>query len=207
MTLNLSISIPNQDIFDFYLQKNHTRYGGGEVFKKFHIHIWDTAIYEVWDNERIFQNLYQRIRELVNDIDSANYYEDFSEITKDALEAEKFRVIEGANILCRMNYKNEEMLYHLQLLFDAVERYVNKRLRIMKTVELVEELTYRIIQLQVDIQTGNQEEIPQFRKEAKNIEIEIIFLKNFGANEKEIERLQSLYNGAEIEIEYLSSRI
>jgi hypothetical protein len=85
------------------------------------------------------------------------------------------------------------------IIIPTEESYIDK-INVKKLMYLVQQLEYRIVQLQVDIQTGNLNELSYFRKEADNIKLEIVSIKNSGANDEELKRLYRLYEGVEIEM-------
>lgn len=185
--MNLSIIIPSQENLiqkDFY-----TIYGGGKVYADRQIfQTWQTAIYEVWNGDQIYEDLLDRIKQLTAEIGCAENCGDFSQYTQNELEAEKSRIVEGVKTLQRINYDMRSTLVHdLEILLDTAERYVNKRLRIEKTMELVEQLENRIRQFIADSEVGYTDLV-----EYNNIKTEIIFLKKFGANKEELKRLRHL---------------
>jgi hypothetical protein len=196
MASDLSIIIPTNDLL---IEKTLVIYRTGKtVFKNDEdSSLWRTVIYELCKEEDIYDDLSFRIKDLTEDIDCCEYHEDFSKKTQEKLQVEKNRIVESVFLLKRMDdHKRSSLLHELELLLDAGERYVNKRIRILKTVELVEKLENRMKQFQVDVQIGDQTEIPLFKEELKEIEKEMQFLKIFGANEKEIKRLNSLFDYA-----------
>lgn len=129
MSLNLSVAIPTTEE-DIIIQKNYPYYNRVKsVFQNDNMHAWNTSIYEVWNGYQIFQDLSYRIKELIADMNCSEYYGDFSKKTQDELQAEKDRIVEGVQILSRIDYaKCLELLHDLTILLDAGERYVNKRL-------------------------------------------------------------------------------
>lgn len=208
MAFDLSIIIPiiiptEENLYEkYYFSIN----GGGKVFADGNKSLWGTAIYELWDGDEIYSDVFERLKDLTVELECSEYHEDFSKKTQDELEAEKMRVIEGVKFLQKLGHPTGGLYHDLELCLDAAERYVNKKIRIEKTVELVYNLEIRIKQLQVDIQTGVSGEIEMFKKEMKEIKQEIKFLKNFGANEKEMKRLQCLFNDAETDFSELKAR-
>lgn len=207
MALDLSIIVPTTD--NIVEGKFYHKIGGGEVFRKGNVSLWGTVIYEIWSSysvHSIYTDISDRIKDLTSDIEYADYHKDFSKKTQDELEAEKNRITEGVKILLNVGYPTEELYHNMSLLLDTAERYVNKRIRIEKTVELVEQLELRIKQLQIDAQTGDFRDIKQFKKEMEEIKKEIKFLKNFGANKKEMERLRRLARYAKKDIRDLEEQ-
>jgi len=93
----------------------------------------------------------------------------------------------------------------LEILLDAAEGYVQKLLRVLKIVEIVEKTENRIRQLQVDIdvdiQSRNYEGISDYRKEEESLKKEMNFLEKFGANGRELRKLRSMLKGAQMDIE------
>ena len=203
MAFDLSIIIPTEDILvekDFYSIS-----GGGKAFE-IDVSMWYTAIYEVWHVDDVYQDLLYRIKETTYDIKYANHHEDFSKKKQDELQAGKDRVVEGVLILSRMGYVNSLGLLHdLEILLDVAEGYVQKLLRVLKIVEIVEKTETRIRQLQVDIdvdiQSRNYEGISEYRKEEESLKIEMVFLEKFGANGRELRKLRSMLKGAHMDIE------
>jgi len=203
MAFDLSIIIPTEDILvqkDFY-----SIAGGGKAFE-IDVSMWHTAIYEVWHVDDVYQDLLYKIKETTYDIKYAKNHEDFSKKKQDQLQADKDRVVEGVLILSRMGYQNSLGLLHdLEILLDAAEGYVQKLLRVLKIVEIVEKTENRIRQLQVDIdvdiQSRNYEGISDYRKEEESLKKEMNFLEKFGANGRELRKLRSMLKGAQMDIE------
>ena len=203
MAFDLSIIIPTEDILvqkDFY-----SIAGGGKAFE-IDVSMWHTAIYEVWHVDDVYQDLLYKIKETTYDIKYAKNHEDFSKKKQDELQADKDRVVEGVLILSRMGFQNSlGLLSDLQELLGAAEGYVQKRLRILKIVEIVEKIKNRIRQLQVDIdvdiQSRNYEGISEYRKEEESIKAEMNFLEKFGANGREVRKLRSMLKGAQMDID------
>jgi hypothetical protein len=203
MAFDLSIIIPTDDILvqkDFY-----SIAGGGKAFE-IDVSMWHTAVYEVWHVDDVYQDLLYKIKETTYDIKYAKNHEDFSKKKQDELQADKDRVVEGVLILSRMGFQNSlGLLSDLQALRDAAEGYVQKSLRILKIVEIVEKIKNRIRQLQVDIdvdiQSRNYEGISEYRKEEESIKAEMNFLEKFGANGREVRKLRSMLKGAQMDID------
>lgn len=205
MALDLSIIIPSKETL---FEKDYYLYSKGEkVFKEIDSSLWQTAIYELWDEDDIYSDLSERIKDLTDDIDCAEYHEDFSKKTQDELQAEKQRVVEGVKILSKVNYPGRSaLLRDMERLLKAGEQYINKRNQIAKTMVLVQKLEYRILQLQVDVHTGEYEEISIFKKELMEIKKEFNFLQELGANDQELKRLRSLIRAARQEIKNMQER-
>ena len=205
MALDLSIIIPSKETL---FEKDYYLYSKGEkVFKEIDSSLWQTAIYELWDEDDIYSDLSERIKDLTDDIDCAEYHEDFSKKTQDELQAEKQRVVEGVKILSKVNYPGRSaLLRDMERLLKAGEQYINKRNQIAKTMALVQKLEYRILQLQVDFHTGEYEEISIFKKELMEIKKEFNFLQELGANDQELKRLRSLIRAARQEIKNMQER-
>ena len=203
MAFDLSIIIPTDDILvqkDFY-----SIAGGGKAFE-IDVSMWHTAVYEVWHVDDVYQDLLYKIKETTYDIKYAKNHEDFSKKKQDELQADKDRVVEGVLILSRMGFQNSlGLLSDLQELLGAAEGYVQKRLRILKIVEIVEKIKNRIRQLQVDIdvdiQSRNYEGISEYRKEEESIKAEMNFLEKFVANGREVRKLRSMLKGAQMDID------
>ena len=67
---------------------------------------------------------------------------------------------------------------------------------------MVEKLSYRIIQLQVDIQTSSSNADPnEFYEEQKECEEEMSNLYDLGANYEEMKRLRRLMEGVDLDLE------
>ena len=196
MAIELSIIIPGDELlvepnfYELYGREENIQEGNDG-------NLWSTVIYELWYEEDIYFDLLQRVKVLKEKIE----YADFSDRTANILDKEKNLIIEGLSILKKTGFRGYSWLLHdLKLLLDTAQRYVEKRVRITKTVYLVEKLDCRIRQLHVDVQTGDRKEINIFKKEMKDIEDDIKFLKNFGANQLELKRLTSLADSANLEI-------
>ena len=177
MAFDLSIIIPTKE--NLYEKYYFSTNGGGKVFADGNKSLWGTVIYELWDGYEIYSDILDRLKDLAVELECAEHHEDFSKKTEDELKVENKRVTEGIQILQRLGYPIGGLYHDMELCFDAVERYINKHIRIKNTVELVNNLEIRIKQLQVDIQTGVNSEIEMFKKEMKEVEVEMKFLKNF----------------------------
>ncbi len=163
--------------------------------------LWAISVYEIWDDQEIFEDVSEKIKELCGEFDCCEYHEDFSPETRDKLELEKTRIVEGIKTLSRNGYDGydlEELLEDLHILFFAAKSYMKAYKRIQRVMEMVEKLSYRIIQLQIDIQTASyDDDTTDFYREQKECEDEMDVIKNLGANDKEIAKLQRLMEGVE----------
>jgi hypothetical protein len=106
--MNLSVIIPTKEFlvkreFEHNNEYYYNVYGkGGNAIEDLEkVSLWGTVIYELWEEEEIYEDLLYRIKVLTADITCALYDEDFSKNTQDKLQAEKKRVSEGIKILSR----------------------------------------------------------------------------------------------------------
>lgn len=166
--------------------------------------LWPISVYEIWDNEEIYEDISQKINDLYDEFDRCEYHEDFSLKTIENLESAKKRIVEGIKILSHRGYKGlHKITEDLKTLFLAAKSYVNAQNRLKKVVEMVEKLSYRIIQLQVDIQTSSNADPSEFYEEQKECEEEMSNLYDLGANDEEMKRLRRLMEGVELDLEVL----
>lgn len=195
-----SIIIPSSELFieGYYVSYNRDHFQPLASDNS----LWPISVYEIWDNEEIYEDISQKINDLYAEFNRCEYHEDFSLKTIEKLESEKKRIVEGIKILSHRGYKGlRKITEDLKTLFLAAKSYVNAQNKLKKVMEMVENLSYRIIQLQVDIQTSSSNADPnKFYEEQKECEEEMSNLYDLGANNEEIKRLRRLMEGVELEL-------
>jgi hypothetical protein len=88
--------------------------------------LWGSAIYEIWNNRKIYNELYSSIKQYVKKVDCAIYYKDFSYKTTRQLDLTKNIILEGVKF-CGQNDKDgllnplKDMLYILKKYIEAKE--------------------------------------------------------------------------------------
>lgn len=165
--------------------------------------LWTHVFYEMCNAKEIYNDVSHKIDELYEDFDCADYHGDFSQKTMNELEAGRNRVVEGIKTLITLNYeKRKNLLHKMEILLITAEKYVNKRLRIIKVMKMFDELSNRIKQFRVDVEMmsmGFSQEY-QLHVEMDDIKKDINVLEKMGASNKEIEWIKKEVKSAE---EYL----
>lgn len=200
-----SIIIPSDDLI---IDKPFsTVYGNGPVMAPDttpnRMFRWSSVVYEMWDEEEIYNDLSHNIDQLYEDFDCAEYHEDFSQKTMKELDAGRNRVVEGIKTLIILkSEKRKNLIHKMEVLLISGEKYVNKRLRIIKAMEMTEKLLNRIKQFRVDVEMmsmGFADAYP-LHVEIDEIKKEINILEKMVASDKEIELAKKETKSAE---EYL----
>ena len=172
--------------------------------------LWGSAIYEVWNSKKVYNDLYYSIKKYVTDVDFALRYKDFSEKTTKQLDLTKNIILEGIQFC---GGETNGLLHPLQDMLEIVKRYLEAK-EILKKEKLVmkgvETLSNRIFQLQVDIQVSMMDfsyncycqqcdDYAEFFQERLSIRKEMKWLKKNGANKVEMKRLNKLFRGLKME--------
>ena len=201
----LSVKIPsNEDLFE----KNFYVYGNKEKPILKDNSLWCSAVYEVWDSQKIYVNLYFSIRQFVVDIECAILQKDFSEKTSTDLELMKNLIIEGVRYC---GVEKNSLLGDLKQMIDMAKKYLEEKKKLKMIMKMVENLSERLRQLQVDVESAifgffykchcqQCDDYAEFYKERSDIKKEMRYLQKNGANKDEIKRLHSLLKGAKIEM-------
>lgn len=165
--------------------------------------LWSHVFYEMSDAKAIYNDVSQKIDELYEDFDCAEYHGDFSQKTMNELEASRNRVVEGIKALIILNYeKRKNLLHKMESLLITAEKYVNKRLRTIKMMQMFDELCNRIKNFRVDVEMMSMgfAQVYPLHMEMDDIKKETYVLEKMGASNKEIEWIKKEVKSAE---EYL----
>jgi len=169
--------------------------------------LWGSAVYEIWDSQRIYNDLYFSIKQYVTEIDCALFYSDFSEKTRKEFELTKKIIIEGVH-LCRQ--EKNDLFEPLHQMLTILKKYIDAIDMAKEVVRAVQTLSNKIVQLQVDIQVSMMDfydncycqqcdDYADFYRERTSIRKEMERLEKNGANAKEMKRIRDLFQGLKLE--------
>ncbi len=168
--------------------------------------LWGSAIYEIWNNKKVYNDLYSSIKQYVIEVDCALYYKDFSDKTTRQLDLTKNILIEGVKFC---GEDKNGLLYPLKDMLDILKRYLDAKEVAKKEKSIIDSLSNKIVQLQVDMQTSMMDfygkcycqqcdEYAEFFEERSEIRKEIKWVENF-ANKEEMKKLRNLFKGLKME--------
>ena len=128
--MNLSINIPSSSVCEYpsdypsdypeYEEKKEKK----EKKQENNSNIWASVIYEVWDEENIYKDLKERMKQLYEDFKVYKMIKDFSYCTRSKLEEEKKMIEFGIGCLFHRNYSKTSLLeYNMKNISKMKEKY------------------------------------------------------------------------------------
>ena len=199
MSLSLSIVIPDENLS---LKKDYiTIYGNGSPIFQNNLDnsLWSVAVYEVWQAPYIYLHLKFMMEELICNIKKANKDVDFSIETYKNIGLELMKIGEGFKMLLS-EFKYFSAIFPLfQELFKINQEY-NDKFKQAKLTETYQKIYNDIVQLQVDIQTSEKKDIPEFLIQKEKLSKDINMFKLLGGSKEEIESLYYLMDGINVEL-------
>jgi hypothetical protein len=195
--ISLSIIIPDEKLS---LNKEYaTVFGCGSPFQNnLDDSLWSLAIYEVWEAPYIYKHLKFMIEELIYIIKKANEIVDFSTETYKNIGLKLLKIGEGLGEGLKISSGFSTIFPLFQELFE-INREYNDKFKQAKIIEIYHTIYNNIVQLQVDIETSEKKDIPEFLIEKDKLIKDINMFKLLGSKE-EIKSLEYLMEGVDIEL-------
>jgi uncharacterized coiled-coil DUF342 family protein len=209
-----SIIIPSSDNFEIQNVQNkriQSRYNKGNIVEN-DFSTWALSLYDFLGNEEIYEDINERIMNLRSDIKEFEYHRDFSQKTRDNLEAEKRRIIEGVTYLDKVkcSHRSRDLVPQLETLLKEYKEYFEKYMSFKVLSTMSEDLYVGIRKLiflieRVDIDNISYEETVEnlwdFYRERYNFSKSIKKLKKMGLDKKGTKRFKNLISELDNEID------